>query len=63
MLQIPFLAMTTNYLFVGMIVRIVIALIVFGNKNTSDDFETVYRLKYLKISFSNTFKRDFRPLE
>jgi hypothetical protein len=36
-----------------MIVRIVIALIVSGNRNTSDDFGTVYPSKYFKISFSN----------
>jgi hypothetical protein len=39
-----------------MIVRIVSALIVLGNRNTSDDFGIVYLLKYLEIPFSNVFK-------
>jgi hypothetical protein len=45
-----------------MIVIMVSALIVFGDGNTSDDFGAVYLSKYLKISFSNVVKRDFRPL-
>jgi hypothetical protein len=46
-----------------MIVRIVSALNVLGDRNTGKDFGTVGYLKKIQISFLKAFKRDFRPLK